>query len=115
MVIRSQFYTYLASVTMFNFGLRSVNVMANTQRSVQYAIRTVDVAFEVSVSGWVSSAGLVGWMQGQREHSSLPQTLIRVLRARLFFHGSKVHRVVGATEFVARRSPAESRYLDDLA
>ena len=90
MVIRSQFCTYLASATMFNFGLRSVNVVASTQRSIQHAIRTVDVAFEVSVSGWVSSAELVTWMQEQRKHSSLPQTLTRVLRARLFFHSSIV-------------------------
>ena len=114
MVIRSQFCTYLASATMFNFGLRSVNVVASSQRSVQHAIRAVDVAFEVAVSGWVSSAELVTWMHEQRKHSSLPQTLARVLRARLFFHSSKIHRVVGATEFVGRRSPAEARYLDDL-
>jgi len=115
MVVRSNFCTYLASATMLNFGLRSVNVVVDSRKALQHAIRVVDVAFEVPSLGWISSSQMAIWMKATLLHTALPMTLRSVLKARLFFHSSKIHRVVGATEFVARRSSAEAQYLDDLA
>ena len=118
LLMRTRFCTYLASVTMFNFGLRSVNVFVDKRilsDTAQHALRSEDVSFLVPNLGWLACGPFAIWFRATLEQSSLTSVLRAVSQSRLYLHSSKVHRIVGRTEFINRRSPLEIQFLCDFA
>lgn len=114
--IRTRFCTYVASACMFNFGLRSINVCTDTTRgSCQHALRFSDVSFKLEGDNWLSCPVFAEWFQTERRSQTLLVCLGKVSQARLFFHSSKIHRTIGVTEYVCRRTHAEAQLLEDLA
>ena len=114
--IRMRFCTYVASACMFNFGLRSINVCVDTTcGTCQHALRFTDVSFKLEGGDWLSCPTFAEWFQTERRSRSLLLCLSKVAQVRLFLHSSKVHRVVGATEYICRRSQLETQLLEDLA
>ena len=104
------FCVYLASAFMFNFGCRCSNAchVPGLADEHQHAIRVHDIEFLTSDGSVWLPIGLAPHIRAQTmsAHS--------IVAARIFIHSAKVHRIMGALEFVSRRSQAESQFLNDL-
>ena len=106
---------YLASVTMYNFGLRFCNAGYDSKVKGKHAVRRRDVVFEDTSDRRFSIPQYHDFLVAEGIWGDREAVRTRIKCLVLFFHSSKVRKKVGRVEVLGRRSSYESQFLEDLS
>jgi hypothetical protein len=112
---QSRLMIYLASVTMYNFGLRFCNVGYDSKVKGKHALRRQDVVFEDISDRRFNIPQYYEFLMELGVWHDREAVKLRVTCLVIFFHSSKVRKKVGRVEVLGRRSVHEIQLLEDLA
>ena len=106
---------YLASVTMYNFGIRFCNAGYDSKVKGKHALRRRDVVFEDVSDRRFNIPQYHEFLVSEGVWADREAVRARIKCLVIFFHSSKVRKKIGRVEVLGRRSIHEEQFLEDLA